>query len=142
MADLRKTNYVIVIDYEEGQMLSDCYLLGWNNKYDWFDCDTCGWEIVTKTGRVKKNRYGLLLEINRDVSIYVTDVDDKNYRSYCDDANREGYDCTVCQLEKDGDDYKLIPTYPTYDDDDEEDEQSRRFNYDSEGNRNSVFRET
>jgi hypothetical protein len=121
MPDLKNTNYVIVVDYVEGQTLEDCFLLGWNDKYDWFDCDTCGWEILTKTGRVKKNKYGLLLDIDRWVSVYVTDVDDTNYRSYCDDGNREGYDCTVCKLEKDGDDYKLIPTYPV-DEDDEDDE--------------------
>lgn len=120
MSDLHKTNYVIVVDYVEGQMLSDCMLLGWNNKYDWFDCDTYGFEILTKTGRVRKNKYGLLLDIDRWVSVYVTDNDSTSYRSYCDDGNNEGYDCTVCKLEKDGNDYKLIPTYPTYDDEDDE----------------------
>jgi hypothetical protein len=56
----KNTNYVVVVDYKEGQTLEDCYLLGWSNKYDWFDCDTCGDEILTSTGRVKKNKYGLI----------------------------------------------------------------------------------
>ena len=31
----KNTNYVIVVDYVEGQTLEECFLLGWNNKYDW-----------------------------------------------------------------------------------------------------------
>lgn len=102
-----KTNYVVVVDYEVGQTLSDCWLLGWNNKYDWFDCDTCGDEILTPTNQVKKNEYGLI-DIDRWVSVYVgTEIN--NCKSHSDSGNREGYDCTVCRLEKIEDDYNLIP---------------------------------
>jgi hypothetical protein len=111
--ELKPTNYVIVVDYVDGQTLSDCWLLGWSNKEDWFNCDTYGFEILTKTGRVKKNKYGLLLEIDKWVSVYVSD-EQKTLESYCDDGNGEGYDCTVCKLEREDDDYKLIPVYPTY----------------------------
>jgi hypothetical protein len=101
------TNYVVVVDYVEGQTLSDCWLLGWNNKYDWFDCDTCGDEILTSTGRVKKNKYGLI-DIDRWVSVYVSDTEEW-CRECSNDGNKEGYDCTVCKLEKNGDDWNLIP---------------------------------
>ncbi len=107
-SDMKNTNYVVVVDYVDGQMLSDCNLLGWNNKYDWFDTDTCGFEIMTPTGRVKKNHYGLLIEIDRWVSVYVGETV-QDCKSYCDDGNKDGYDCTVCKLEKDGDDWRLIP---------------------------------
>ena len=101
------TNYVVVVDYEEGQTLSECWLLGWNNKYDWFDCDTCGDEIMTPTGKVKKNNWGLI-EIDRWVSVYVSETE-KWCRECSDSGNKEGYDCTVCKLEKNGDDWNLIP---------------------------------
>ena len=104
----KNTNFVVVVDCVEGQTLEDCYLLGWNNKYDWFDCDTCGWEILTKTGRVKKNNYGLLIEIDSWVSVYVGEKE-SDCRSYSDSGNREGYDCTVCRLEKKDDEWLLIP---------------------------------
>ncbi len=101
------TNYVVVVDYEEGQTLSDCWLLGWSNKYDWFDCDTSGDEILTPTGKVKKNEWGII-HVNSDVGVYVgTEI--KDCQSYSDSGNKEGYDCTVCRLEKTEDDWNLIP---------------------------------
>ena len=104
----KNTNYVVVVNYVEGQYLSDCFLLGWNNKFDWYDTDTCGFEILTKTGRVKKNEYGLLIHIDRWTAVYVGEQE-SDCRSYSDDANKEGYDCTVCKLEKVDDGYRLIP---------------------------------
>lgn len=105
--ELKTTNFVIVVDYEDGQTLEDCWLLGWNNKYDWFDTDTCGDEILTKTGRVKKNGLGLI-NINSNVSAYVGETE-SDCRSYSNDGNREGYNCTVCKLEKVEDTWNLIP---------------------------------
>ena len=105
--ELKKTNYVVVVDYVEGQTLSDCWLLGWNNKYDWYDCDTCGEEITTPTGRVKKNEYGLI-DINRWTSVYVGETKE-DCQDYSDGGNREGYECTVCRLEKIEDGWNLIP---------------------------------
>lgn len=94
------TNYIIVVDYDKNyQYLDDQSLLGWNNKYDWFDHDTCGFEILTKTGRIKRNKYGLI-DINRWVSVYVGEKQ-SDVQSYSDDGNKEGYDCTVCRIEKD-----------------------------------------
>ena len=101
------TNYVVVVDYEEGQTLSDCWLLGWSNKYDWFDCDTSGDEILTPTGKVKKNEWGII-HVNSDVGVYVgTEVED--CKGHSDSGNREGYDCTVCRLETTEDNWNLIP---------------------------------
>jgi hypothetical protein len=103
----KTTNFVVVVDYEEGQTLSNCFLLGWSNKYDWFDCDTCGWEIMTPTGRVKKNERGLIF-LNSDVGLYVGH-EQKDCQDDSDAGNREGYNCTVCRLEKVEDDWNLIP---------------------------------
>ena len=103
----KNTNYVVVVDYEEGQTLSECWLLGWNSKYDWFDTETGGDEIMTPTGKVKKNKFGLI-QVNTNVGVYVGE-EQKDVQSYSDDGNREGYDCTVCKLEKNGDDWNLIP---------------------------------
>jgi hypothetical protein len=109
------TNFVIVVDFDpSNNYLSDQFLLGWNNKYDWFDTDTCGWEILTKTGRVKKNNFGLI-EIDRWVSVYVGE-DINSCKDCSDSGNKEGYDCTVCKLEKKDDEWMLIPVC---DDDDE-----------------------
>ena len=97
------TNFVIVVDFDPSNTyLSDQFLLGWNNKYDWFDCDTCGDEIITPKNRIKRNKINLLIDIDRWVSIYVSD-DEANLKDYSDDGNKEGYDCTVCKLEKDSD---------------------------------------
>jgi hypothetical protein len=94
------TNFVVVVDFNpDNNYLEDQYLLGWNNKYDWFDCDTCGFEILTPTSRVKKNKFGLI-DIDRWVSVYVGE-EQKDCRSYSDDGNEEGYNCTVCRLEID-----------------------------------------
>ena len=106
-AEKKVTNYVVVVDYIKGQTLSNCWLLGWNNKYDWFDCDTCGDEIITATSRVKKNKFGLI-DIDRWVSVYVGN-EQKDCQDYSDSGNQEGYNCTVCRLEKNGGDWNLIP---------------------------------
>lgn len=104
---MSKTNYVVVVDYEEEQTLGDCCLLGWNNKYDWFDCDTCGDEILTPTGRVKQNNWGLI-DIGRQVAVYVGETI-KDCQDHCDSANKEGYNCKVCKLEKVNNIWTLSP---------------------------------
>ena len=103
------TNFVVVVDFDpNNNYLEDQYLLGWNNKYDWFDCDTCGDEILTPTGRVKKNEFGLI-EIDRWVSVYVGETQ-TDIQSHSDSGNKEGYNCTVCKLEKDSDgEWIVIP---------------------------------
>lgn len=105
--NLKKTNYVVVVDYEEGQTLSNCWLLGWDSNTDWYDCDTSGDEILTKKGNVKKNDCGLI-GVSKWRSVYVSDTEE-----WCRDCstygNKEGYDCTVCKLEKSDGDWNLIP---------------------------------
>jgi hypothetical protein len=73
-----------------------------------FDTDTCGYEILTPKGRLKK--YGIVtLDIDRWVGIYIGE--NKSYiKDYSDDGNKEGYDCTLCKLEKDSDgDWIVVP---------------------------------
>ncbi len=108
----KKTNYVVVVNYCSEYLEDNC-LLGWNNKYDWYDNDTFGDEILTPKGNVKKNN-GITIDIDRWVSVYVSETIDW-CRECCRDGNHEGYDCTVCKLEKKDDEWLLIPV-----DDDEE----------------------
>lgn len=110
-SDWKDTNYVVVVDYQEDNYLGDSFLLGWSNNYDWFDDNTCGYEILTSDNQVQKSKYGILIEVNDDVSVYVGETLE-DCKAYCDSGNQEGYDCTVCKLEKDDGDYKLIPVYP------------------------------
>lgn len=109
--NLKTTNFVIVVDYEEGMLLEEAFLLGWNNKYDWFDCDTCGDEILTPTSRVKKNEWGLI-HIDRWVAVYVGH-DQSEVQDHCDSGNKEGYNCTVCKLEKNSDGDWTVVAIPT-----------------------------
>ena len=107
------TNYIIVVDYDENNcLLEDQYLLGWDNKSDWFDCDTYGDEIITPSGRVKKNHIGFI-DIDKWVSVYVNDGNSLNELfDTCRGGNEEGYDCTVCKIEKDSDgDLIVVPVH-------------------------------
>ena len=103
------TNFVVVVDFNtNNNYLEDQYLLGWNSKYDWFDCDTCGDEIITPKGRIKKNN-GIVIDIDRWVGVYVSETE-KWSRECSDNGNKEGYNCTVCKLEKDSDgEWIVIP---------------------------------
>ena len=96
------TNYVIVVDYDKNNpYLYDNYLLGWNNNYDWFDCDTVGDEIINSNGTIKDNEYGLI-EIDRWTAIYVGETLD-SCAEYCEDAKKEDINCTVCRIVLDND---------------------------------------
>jgi hypothetical protein len=103
----KATNYVIAVDFVSGQTLEESCLLGWNNKYDWFDCETGGDEILTPAGGVQKNEWGLIT-INNDVTVYVGETESE-CKDYSDRGNREGYDCTVCKIEQVNDELVLIP---------------------------------
>jgi hypothetical protein len=108
---LSKTNYVIVVDFdEENNYLEDQYLLGWNSLYDWFDTDTVGDEIIETDGSIKQNEFGLI-EIDRWTMIYVSDEKGlPDLQSHCKGGNDEDYNCTVCKLEKDSDgEWIVIP---------------------------------
>ena len=57
----KATNYVIVVDYNPNdQYLENQSLLGWDNDTDWFDHYTDGDDIITPSGRIKRNKWGLL----------------------------------------------------------------------------------
>ena len=102
-----KTNYIVVVDYEDGQKLSNCFLLGWNDKYDWYDTDTCGDKIMTSTGEIEENEFGII-EVSNHVGVYCGETE--HFCRCCSDGgNIDGYDCTVCRLEKDNYDWNLIP---------------------------------
>ena len=106
--ELKKTNYVIVVDYEEGQYLDEVYLLGWDCNTDWFNCDIDSRDIMTPKGNIKKNHNGLI-DVDSHSSAYVGETS-KELFDYARSAKEEGYECTVCRLEKDEDsDWRLIP---------------------------------
>ena len=72
----KNTNYVVVVDFNPFYtLLEDQYLLGWDSKYDWFDCETSGDEIITPKNRIKKNS-GVCIYIDRWVGVYVSDTQD------------------------------------------------------------------
>jgi hypothetical protein len=110
--NLKTTNYVVVVDFEEGMCLTDAYLLGWDNKYDWYTADIDACDIMTPKGNIKKCHYGILIEVDRWNTAYVGH-EQKDCIDACDGANQEGYNCTVCKLEKDAEgEWILIPVYP------------------------------
>lgn len=102
------TNFVIVVDFNpSNNFLEDQYLLGWSNLYDWYDSNTTGDEIITPKGNIKKCKYGLLINIDRWISVYAgTEI--KDCIDYCEGANKEGIKCTVCKLEKNSDEEWIV----------------------------------
>ena len=90
-----------------GLSIQPSVTLGWNGLYDWYDCDTIGDDIINTDGSIKENDWGLL-EIARWVSIYVSEDDVADLKDRADGGNSEGYNCTVCKIEKDGDDNWIV----------------------------------
>ena len=106
--ELKKTNYVIVMDYSKESYLEEAYLLGWNNNEDWFDTGIDSRDIMTPAGDVKKNHWGLI-DVDSHSSAYVGETFE-DCADYANDARKEGYECTVCRLEKDDEgNIRLIP---------------------------------
>jgi hypothetical protein len=107
-SELRPTNFVIVVDFDpKNTYLDSQSLLGWDNDTDWFDHYTDGDEIITPKNNIKKNKWSLI-QIG-SVGLYVGEKQ-SNVQSYSDSGNREGYDCTVCKLEKDSnDEWRVVP---------------------------------
>lgn len=108
----KPTNYVIVVDYSpRDQYLEHQSLLGWDNETDWYDHYTDGWDIITPTGRIKRNKHGIIFV--GDVGVYVGESQ-SDIQSYSDDGNKEGYNCTVCKIEKDSDgEWIVVPVTTT-----------------------------
>ena len=97
--DLKKTNYVIVAQYDGEQFLDECVLLGWSCRDDWYSTDYMGYEITTPRNNIKKNNQGTIwMSSMESVSVGETFEDCKET---CELANREGYECRICKLEKD-----------------------------------------
>jgi hypothetical protein len=107
-SELRPTNFVIVVDFDpKNTYLDSQSLLGWDNDTDWFDHYTDGDEIITSKNNIKKNKWSLI-QIG-SVGLYVGEKQ-SNVQDYSDSGNREGYDCTVCKLEKDSnDEWRVVP---------------------------------
>ena len=105
-SELRPTNFVIVTDFNpKDNLLENQTLLGWDNDTDWFDHYTDGYEIITPKNNIKKNKLGLI-QIG-SVGLYVSEKQ-SDIQSYSDNGNEEGYDCTVCRLEKDSNDEWIV----------------------------------
>lgn len=101
--DFKDTNYVVCScarAIQDGMYLEDIWLLGWNNRTDWFTGDIDACDIMTEDGDVKQCKFGLLIDVDEYESAYVGNTRE-DCQSYCDSANREGYDCCVCRIEKD-----------------------------------------
>ena len=99
--ELKKTNFVIstnAAETEDGMYLDELWLLGWDNDTDWF-CDIDSQDILTSTGKVKKNQFGLI-HTSRHEAVYVGE-DLKYVEKACEEAIDEGINCCICRLEKD-----------------------------------------
>ena len=109
----KPTNYVIVTDYDSrNNYLDDQTLLGWDNDTDWFDHYTSGDDLITPTGRIKRNKWGLIFFDN--IGVYVSDELTSEIKDTCDSGNKEGYNCTVCKIEKDSDgEWIVVPVTTT-----------------------------
>ena len=100
-SNLKQTNFVIssnAAETEDGMYLDELWLLGWDSNTDWF-CDINSQDIMTPSGRVKKNKFGIIHASSHEAA-YVG-FEQKNCQYHCDDAIKEGYDCCICRLEKD-----------------------------------------
>ena len=104
--ELRPTNFVIVVDFDPDNVyLENQSLLGWDNDTDWFDPYTYGDEIITPKNNIKRNRRGLI-QVGK-VCLYVGEKQ-SNVKLYSDDGNDEGYNCTICKLERNSDDDWIV----------------------------------
>jgi hypothetical protein len=99
MADLKKTNFVVVAcDFEDGQPLDELWLLGWDSRTDWFTAEIDSQDIMTPEGNLKECRYGSLIETSKHECAYVGH-EQSDCQEYCDSAIKEGYECAVCRVE-------------------------------------------
>ena len=105
-SELRPTNFVIVTDFDpKDNLLENQSLFGWDNDTDWFDHYTDGYDIITPKNNIKKHKWGLI-QVG-SVCLYVGEKQ-SDIQSYSDNGNKEGYNCTVCRLEKDSNDEWIV----------------------------------
>lgn len=93
---MAKTNYAIAMDYAGEQYLEELYLLGWDNRDDWYDTLVDAYDIIGDDDTVLPNDHGLLF-VDKDTAAYVGETYE-HLISYRDDAIREGYDCTIVEI--------------------------------------------
>lgn len=106
-SNYKSTNYVIVTDFNPSDNYLDSQtLLGWDNDTDWYDHYTEGDLLITNTGRIKKNKWGQIFF--GSICVYVSDTLDDDIKDTCKNGNREGYDCTLCKIEKDSEGYWIV----------------------------------
>ena len=107
---MKKTNYVIVVDFEEdNNLLEDQYLLGWNNMYDYWDTETVGDDLIKNDGTIKENEFGLI-DIDRWTTIYCNTELTVDFKDTCEGGREDDIDCTICRLEQNNDgEWIVIP---------------------------------
>lgn len=93
---MAKTNYVIAMDYAGEHYLEELYLLGWNNREDWYDTLVDSYDIIGDDDTVLPNNDGLLF-VDKDTAAYVGETYEQLV-DYCNDAIKEGYDCTILEI--------------------------------------------
>ena len=92
-----KTNYVIAADYDPTESPENIFIVGWNNNYDWFDCETNLDDIVTDDDKLPDTECGLI-EVDRWTSVYVGETVE-DVKEYAESARKEGIDATILQVE-------------------------------------------
>lgn len=106
--ELKKTNYIIAVCYDDEEYLEECCLLGWSCREDYYCTDYYGDDIMTAAGNVKKNENGLIWT-SKHTSVYVGETYE-DCKHYMELGNRDGLDCRICKLEKDlVGDIRVIP---------------------------------
>lgn len=99
MTNTTPTNYVVVIEFDPSDTyLENQLIVGWDNEYDWYT-EVDGSDLLTPTGRLKK-REGCCINIDRWIGGYV-DPELEWMTKLCESSKKEGYNGTVCRLEKD-----------------------------------------
>lgn len=93
---MEKTNFVIAMDYAGEQYLEELYLLGWDNRDDWYDTLVDAYDIIGDDDTVLPNDHGILF-VDNDTAAYVGETYEQLVE-YRDDAIREGYDCTILEI--------------------------------------------
>ena len=99
---MTNTNHIIVVDFNsKNNYLEDQYLLGWNDNYNYWDTENTGDDIIEVDGNaIKQNSHGLI-KTGRWPVIYASDNDISELTNIADNAKYEGYNCTVCKIDKD-----------------------------------------
>jgi hypothetical protein len=104
---MKKTNYAVAVCFDERDIPDDTILLGWNNRYDWFDTDYTLNDALDDDGNLPDTEFGLL-NVSKDTALYVGETAD-DVKGYADSANKEGIEAVVVKIEITEDEIKIIP---------------------------------